>query len=226
MQSYTSQSHPQQAIIASPALMPRRNVSARRQKMYEEVLATANCTSLQCLRSASPDILQAANNHLISEIPTGTGGGAFGPSVGFAPSPDGVYIPDEPEILLRNNSRMHRKPLNRILVGNTAHEAMGLIADDNMPAAFGNLVRADLPKADNQTIQQIQKLFPFPPSNPSQLAWDWATSIIFACHSQSIAEAYADTARRYVMAIPPATHGEDLSCQLSYLSVPISFSVY
>jgi hypothetical protein len=93
-----------------------------------------------------------------------------------------------------------------------AHDGMNLVADNNMPTAFGELVRAIFPTTDNQTVERIQELFPFPPSMPWQLAWDWATSVIFACHSQSIAAAYAETARRYVMAISPATHAQDLSC--------------
>ncbi|KAL5364872.1 carboxyl ester lipase [Aspergillus floccosus] len=200
-----------QAIISSPALMPRRNVTARRQKVYEDVLAATNCTTLQCLQSASPAILQTANHHLLSEVPAGTGGGAFGPSIGFAPSPDSVYVRDEPMVLLRDRATVPRKPLTQLLVGNMAHDGMNLVADKNMPASFGELVRTAFPAADNRTVERIQELFPFPVSEPWKLAWDWATSVIFACHSQSIAAAYAETARRYVMAIPPATHAEDLS---------------
>jgi carboxylesterase type B len=197
--------------------MPRRNVTARRQKVYEDVLAATKCTTLQCLQSASPEILQAANHHLISEVPAGTGGGAFGPSIGFAPSPDKVYVLDEPMVLLRDRSTAPRKSLSQLLVGNMAHDGMNLVADNNMPASFGELVRTAFPTANNRTVARIQELFQFPPSKPWQLAWDWATSVIFACHSQSIAAAYAETARRYVMAIPPATHAEDLSCWFPHL---------
>ncbi|THC87654.1 hypothetical protein EYZ11_012901 [Aspergillus tanneri] len=191
--------------------MSRRNVTSRRQEVYEDVLAAANCTSLECLRSASPEVLVAANYHLISEVPSGAGGGSFGPSIGFAPSPDGVYIRDEPMVLLQDSSTAHRQPLRQLLVGNMAHDGMNLINDNNMPAAFGDLVRAVFTTASNQTIQQIQDLFPFPSSKPEKLAWDWATSIIFACHSQSIAAAYPEIAHRYVMDIPPATHAQDLA---------------
>ncbi|KAL4896765.1 carboxyl ester lipase [Aspergillus ambiguus] len=196
-----------QAIISSPGLMPRRNVTARRQEVYENVLAATNCTSLHCLRFASPDTLQRANQYLLN-VPSGTGGGAFGPGIGFAPLPDGVHYLDSPSVLLADNTS-HRG-LNQLLVGNMAQDGLGLVPDENMPAAFGDLVRAVFPRADNETVRRIQKLFPFPSSNPKQLAWDWGTSVIFACNSQSIAAAYPESARRYVMAIPPAAHGLDL----------------
>ncbi|KAF5862073.1 hypothetical protein ETB97_012138 [Aspergillus alliaceus] len=200
-----------QAIISSPSLMPRRNVMERRQEIYEDVLVATNCTSLECLRSASPEVLAAANHHLISEVPAGAGGGSFGPSIGFAPAPDGRYIRDAPMVLLQDSNAAYRQPLRQLLVGNMALDGMNLINDNNMPAAFPALVRTVFTTASNRTIQQIQDLFPFPSSNPAKLAWDWATSIIYGCHAQNVAAAYPDITHRYVMAIPPATHAEDLS---------------
>jgi len=69
------------------------------------------------------------------------------------------------------------------------------------------------PGADNATVARIQELFPYPPDNPKELAWDWGTEILFSCNAEIIAESYGDKARRYVMSVPPATHGEGTSCE-------------
>lgn len=95
------------------------------------------------------------------------------------------------------------------------YEGHGLISNENMPQAFPDLVRENFPTASNETIERIQSLFPYPPELPEKLAWDWFTSMLHACHAYSISKAYGDKARRYVMTIPPATHGLDLSCKSS-----------
>lgn len=198
--------------------MPRRNVTSRRQLVYQQVLTAANCTSLECLRGVSFDTLSKANNYLITDGPTGTGGTAFGPSIGFSPFPDGSYILDEPMVLLQQGRFQH--DVKQLITANMQNDGMDMVGDDNMPAAFGDLVRTVFTTADNQTVARIQSLFPFPADLPEKLAWDWLTSVAFACHSQSIAQAYQEKARRYVMTIPPATHGQDLYCKFG---PPIAF---
>ncbi|KAF3481766.1 uncharacterized protein GIQ15_04525 [Arthroderma uncinatum] len=177
--------------------------------VYNEVLKAAGCPDLACLRTASSDVLKAANHHLIVEVPTGTGGASFGPGIGFSPAVDGNIVPEEPMILLEQG-RFH-KEVQRVLAANTAFEGNGLSTDSNMPEAFPGYVRINFPTASNETIQRIQNLFPFPPDKPERLAWDWLTSIVYACHSTTITKAYGSKAYRYVMRIPPATHALDLT---------------
>jgi hypothetical protein len=90
---------------------------------------------------------------------------------------------------------------------------MGTSSDSNMPQAFPALVRKILPTASNATIAAIQAHFPYPPDLPEELAWDWTTAIIFECNAYNLATAFKDKARRYIMSIPPAVHGEDMSCK-------------
>lgn len=191
--------------------MPRRDVVSRRQKVYEMVLEASNCTDFKSLLDAPPDVLDRANNHLISEVPGGTGGGSFGPGIGFSPVVDGVTVPDEPMVLFEQGN-FHRE-VKQVMTSNMEHEGMGLISDENMPQGFSDLVRINFPTASNKTIDRIQSLFPYPPDLPEKLAWDWFTAITHACHSHSIAKAYGDKARRYIMTIPPAIHAQDLSCK-------------
>lgn len=91
---------------------------------------------------------------------------------------------------------------------------MGTSSDTNMPQAFPDLVRKILPTANNATIATIQVHFPYPPGLPEELAWDWTTAIIFECNAYNLATAFKDRARRYIMSIPPATHGR--ICCISY----------
>ena len=99
---------------------PRRNATSRRTKLYEDVLAATNCTSVECLRSISESDLLAANYHLVAEVYSNGGGGDFGPGIGFGPVTDGDYVPDVPAILF-DQGRYH-KSVRSLIVGTMAEE--------------------------------------------------------------------------------------------------------
>lgn len=109
-----------QAFISSPAMPPRRNATSRRAKLYEDVLAATNCTSVECLRCLSESDLLAANYHLLAEVYSNGGGGDFGPGIGFGPVTDGDYVPDIPAILV-DQGRYH-KSVKSLIVGSMAEE--------------------------------------------------------------------------------------------------------
>lgn len=88
-------------------------------------------------------------------------------------------------------------------------------SDTNMPEAFPELVRRILPGTSNATIASIEAHFPYPVDNPAQLAWDYSTAIVFECNAYNVAKAFKERAHRYIMTIPPATHGQDVLCMLS-----------
>jgi hypothetical protein len=89
---------------------------------------------------------------------------------------------------------------------------MGTSSDTNMPEAFPDLVRKVLPTASNSTIAAIEAHFPYPADNPAQLAWDYTTAMVFECNAYNVAKAFKEKAHRYIMTIPPATHGQDVLC--------------
>ncbi|KFY03325.1 hypothetical protein O988_01556 [Pseudogymnoascus sp. VKM F-3808] len=198
----------QQAFISSPAMPPRRNATSRRTKLYEDVLAATNCTSVECLRSISESDLLAANYHLVAEVYSNGGGGDFGPGIGFGPVTDGDYVPDVPAILF-DQGRYH-KSMRSLIVGTMAEEGMTTSSDQNMPQAFPELVRRILPTASNSTIASIQAHFPYPADLPAKLAWDWTTAMVFECNVYNVAKAFEEKTRRYIMSIPPAIHGQDV----------------
>ena len=89
---------------------------------------------------------------------------------------------------------------------------MGTNDDTGMPERFPRLARKLMPTATNETLAKLQALYQ-PLSEPAQLSWDWTTDAIFGCNAQNIAKAYGDRARRYIMSVPPATHGQDVFCE-------------
>lgn len=91
---------------------------------------------------------------------------------------------------------------------------MGTSSDENMPEAFPDLVRRVLPTASNTTIAAIEAHFPYPADNPAELAWDYTTAMAFECNAYNIANSFKDKTHRYIMSIPPATHGQDVLCML------------
>lgn len=98
---------------------------------------------------------------------------------------------------------------------------MGVSSDENMPQAFGDLVRRVIPTATNETVADIQSYYDFG-ETPEKLAWDWTTDIVFSCNAANAAAAYKDASRRYIFSVPPATHGQDLTC----MAPPLLFRAY
>ncbi|OJD14759.1 hypothetical protein AJ78_04933 [Emergomyces pasteurianus Ep9510] len=196
-----------QAFMSSPCIWPRRD-PARQQAVFDEVLKAANCTSVACLRAASPEVLFKVNSFLITDVGDGSTG-ALGPLSGFTPIVDGEYIKDLPPALLARGS--YNRNMKRVVVGNMANEGMGLSLDVGMPDSFPALVRKTMPYADNDTIKRIQSMYTYPAEQPEKLSWDWTTDMSFACNAYFTAKAYKNKAQRYIMTVPPATHGLDQS---------------
>jgi carboxylesterase type B len=116
----------QQAFLSSPALPPRRNVSDAQNALFRQVLQTANCSTVACLRSLPESEMLQLNNIMINQIPSDAGGGVLGPAPGFGPAPDGRWFPDTIETLYREG-RYHRE-LRRLVVGSMAYEVRSLSA--------------------------------------------------------------------------------------------------
>lgn len=207
----------QQAFISSPAAPQRRNVTARQRQLFDLVLATANCTTLACLRSTPEPALLQLNDAVINQQPSEGGGGTLGPGIGFGPAPDGKRIPDLPLALLRQG-RVHRS-LARLVVGSMAGEGKETSSDEGMPEAFGGLVRKTLPGAGEEVVRELLRVY-YTPGLERELAWDWTTDVVFACNGFALGGALPGSVRRYVMSTPPAVHGQDLLCELFPLGWP------
>ncbi|KAK0625939.1 carboxyl ester lipase [Immersiella caudata] len=196
----------QQALISSPAIPPRRHPIERQKRLFQMILNEANCTTTRCLRSVPESTIVHVNEKLINGVPSDAGGGVFGPTPGFGPVPDGSFIPDTPFALFQQG-KFH-KELRSLVVGNVANEGLGLTSDQGFPERFPIVVRQIFSAISNETIAEIQANYDFA-GNPSKLAWDWTTDVIFACNAANIAAAYNRKARRYIFSVPPAVHGQD-----------------
>lgn len=206
-----------QAFISSPAIMPRRNVTQRRRDVFDQVLKSANCSSLDCLRHASPKTLKAANKHVLVDLPGESGGATFGPGIGLGPFPDGGYLPDAMTVLFMKGR--FNQQVKSVISGNMAAEGLGLTSEVEKRSEFTQLVRRLVPGASETTIRRIRALYPYPDTQYQQVANDWTTDVAFGCNAQAIAQAYANITRRYVFSVPPATHGLDLNCMSEYASI-------
>ncbi|PGH18205.1 hypothetical protein AJ79_00543 [Helicocarpus griseus UAMH5409] len=199
------------AILSSPGIMPRRNVTARRQEVYEQMLKTANCTTLTCLKDIPEDDLKVINHQLVTEGENTGGGGAFGPGIGFGPVVDDSYVPDAPQVLL-DQGRFH-KEVESVISSNTLNEGQGTSSDEDMPERFPDYFRMVFPGASDATVKRVQDMFAVKEGEPPEkLAWDWFTSVFFACNSWGVSSAYSNLgkARRYFLSAPPAFHGFDI----------------
>ncbi|GMF73502.1 unnamed protein product [Aspergillus oryzae] len=173
--------------------MPRRNVTERRQEVYDQTLHAANCSSLSCLRDLSPSAL-AATNKKVLDLPGGSGGGTFGPGIGIGPFPDGKYLLDAVPIMLQQG-RYH-KNIQAVMSGNMAAEGLGLTPEISTYEGFATLVRRLVPGASNATVQHIRDMYPYPDSQLQLVANSWTTDIVFACNARAVAKAYGNRTQR------------------------------
>ena len=111
----------QRAFIASPALSLKRNVTERRQIVYEAVLGAVNCTDLDCLRSVHGTKLAEANQYLLNDVPALSGGGNVGPGIGFGPVVDQNLVADLPVAF--PNLTKAAKGLEALITTNMGNEA-------------------------------------------------------------------------------------------------------
>jgi len=99
---------------------PRRNTTAGRERLFQAVLNATNCLDVACLRAVPEDVILQANDYLINQIPSESGGGVFGPGSGFGPVLDGRAIPDMPLVSFRKGH--YNKRLGSMIIGNMANE--------------------------------------------------------------------------------------------------------
>jgi hypothetical protein len=87
--------------------------------MFDTILSSANCSSLECLRSIPEGEVMRVNHALIN-LPSDAGGGVLGPAPGFGPVPDGTFIPDIP-IRLFQEGRFN-KGIKSLIVGSMLND--------------------------------------------------------------------------------------------------------
>jgi carboxylesterase type B len=110
----------QRAVLSSSALPVKRNARSRREEVYQTMLNLANCSSLGCLKNLTEDELKGINRIMISDLPNYSGGGNFGPGIGFGPVVDGKSIHNLPSVLFEE--RELAGSLKGLIIGNMQNE--------------------------------------------------------------------------------------------------------
>ena len=110
----------QKAFLSSSDLPLKRNVTERREQVYQTMLNLTDCTTLECVKSPSESKLSDVNDIMISELPNYGGGGDFGPGIGFGPIVDGKTVHDLVPVLLSEQN--HGTGLKGLIVGNMQNE--------------------------------------------------------------------------------------------------------
>lgn len=134
----------QRAILQSPAWRPTSD-AAFYERLFDQVLQTANATSIDDLRAMDTATLQALNENIINGSPY--------EAFGFGTNIDGDYVPAAPSVLLSQgkfNSRI------QIMVGHNTNEGL-LFTDDtvNDQTAFEANLAGLLPGATSDQVTQL-----------------------------------------------------------------------
>lgn len=178
---------------------------------YQEFASSANCSgqsSLHCLRSASFDILQAANNALIADTPPP----AFKPD----PSSDGSWIRQMPALELASGN--FYKNLSGLILSHTAHEAevfaIGAITSD---AGFVNLTDFFIPAYAPTVRPAVANYYPSPNATGSPFTTQDARTIqflddtIFLCNYRYLNAAFKGKTWSMQCSAGQAFHSQDLT---------------
>ena len=193
--------------IASEFLPDRRGEV---EGFYQKYLALTNCSghSIKCLRSASFDTLQAANNALIADAPTPV----FQPN----PASDGSWIRQMPALELTSGN--YWKNLSGLILSHTAHEAdifaIGAITSD---AGFTNLSNFNVPAYAPSVRKAVADFYPSPKSAGSPFATQDERTIkflddtVFLCNYRYLNDAFKGKTWSMQYSIGTAFHGSDIT---------------
>ncbi|OJD13625.1 hypothetical protein AJ78_05929 [Emergomyces pasteurianus Ep9510] len=210
------------AILISPNLMPYRNSKYYRELLYDTVLTSGKCVNIGCLRLVSETELMDLNRLSVQDDSNMSGGGMFGPGLGFGPVVDGSYLPDAAQILI-SQGHFHQE-VEAVIVSSTYNEGQGIAQEYGLPERFLEIVKTLLPSATNITVGKIRDIFQVSPTDPPEkLVRDWVKYMLVTCNSVWIGRAYAaigggrGTARKYLFNVDPGTPGSDLP-YLSYIN--------
>ena len=193
--------------IASELLPDRRGEV---EGFYQKYLALANCSgqSLQCLRSASFETLEAANNALIPMAPAPV----FQPN----PASDGSWVRQMPALELASGN--YWKDLSGLILSHTGHEAeifaIGAITSD---AGFVNLTNFNVPAYAPSVRQAVADYYPSPNSPGSPFATQDERTIqflddtIFLCNYRYLNAAFKGKTWSMQYSIGTGFHGSDVA---------------
>ncbi|KAJ7167191.1 Alpha/Beta hydrolase protein, partial [Mycena crocata] len=172
------------------------------ERMYREVVAQANCTtvadSLSCLRTADIAVLEIANIQIANSSFFGT--------FAWVPVVDGSFIRQSP-----THSLLHRKVNGKVLLSMT-NSFEGTLFVDQSTAATANAAQYSLdlfPNFGPAQAHRVAALYAGLGTPISQSSAIQGESI-FICPTYMLLNAFAGRSYKGEFAIPPGGHGTDL----------------
>ncbi|KAF4613473.1 hypothetical protein D9613_008007 [Agrocybe pediades] len=193
------------AAITSSAYLPSQYKynSHIPETIYSQVVSLTNCTSsadtLECLRQAPVEILQAANAAILQN-------GFFG-TFTFVPVVDGSFITDSPTNLIRQG-KVNTKNLYSVTNSFEGDIFVNQTQASTMPAT--DYISQLYPTLSTREVAAIAKKYSGLGSNFTQAALIMGDSIL-VCPTYLMLNNLGRSTFKAEFAFPPATHGADLS---------------
>lgn len=194
------------AIIQSPAW----TITPHGQDAYDKVLATVSALSNHSvsttaqLKDISFDIIKQANQAIVGTGPVG--------DFIFGPRPDGNYVPDQPQFLLRDGKFDRRVDL---MAGFNAHESQdytphNITTDADLDIWLRGVLR-DLSDSTYSHISgTLYKRGELAALSPQERAILINNEAFFTCNTLYLATAAKGASFNYRFDVPPGTHGLDV----------------
>jgi carboxylesterase type B len=198
----------QKVILQSAGFLPTRGNHQARDAVFKAFMAQVNCIDIACLRLRPTQTLMLANGDITQHVPAG--------GIGFSVVVDGDFVPDLPGRLFLQGK--YHKTLTSVIVANTECEGLAYIPYHPQSMTidhFNGYLTSLVPNISSASQDAVRALYLDPASEGSihDRTVALISDIIFTCNAQVIASSYAahnNNAYRYIFAMPPAGHGQDV----------------
>lgn len=195
----------QQAVPQSAGWFPIGSPRDQ-ERIFRDFLALANASSLADARNAEEEALIAANARQVARS-------AYGQFT-YSPAIDGDFVPLDPKALLAQGRFAADV---RVLAGHNADEGLLFAPPVTSDEAFVAFVRdVAFPSAAPDVVDYITRTL-YPPVGNSTLyksdierAALLSSEAFFTCNDFALNRASENDSYRYLFAVPPGLHGQDV----------------
>lgn len=195
----------QQAIVQSPGWVPVLSIDEQEQR-FQDFLRFANASSLEDARNLSTDQVMDANDRQISVAPYG--------SYGFGPSVDGIFVTEDPKLLL---SQGHFDQSIRVMVGHNSNEGLLFTAPVTDDAGYLDFIRSTFPSARDSIVAHIANEM-YPPAFDGSMGYTdqvgraalTVGEATFVCNAFAVDRAYNNETFAYLFDVFPGLHAQDV----------------
>lgn len=195
----------QQAVPQSAGWFPIGSPHEQ-ERIFRDFLARANASSLADARHAEEEVLIAANARQVARSVYG--------QFTYSPAVDGDFVPLDPKALLAQGRFAAGV---RVLAGHNADEGLLFAPPVTSDETFVDFVRDAFPSAAPDVVDYITRTLYPPVGNSSALykndierAALLSSEAFFTCNDFALNRASENDSYRYLFAVPPGLHGQDV----------------